>query len=70
VPYIIFLRALARNHDPGSWPALVVEMAGSGLVYLGLSWLVVLKQSERLVWVGRVRDMLGGGLRPVAATRG
>lgn len=58
VPYITIVCVIGRNHTPGGWFGLIVEMALTGLGGLILWWMFSLTRATRAIWIARLQDAL------------
>jgi O-antigen/teichoic acid export membrane protein len=58
IPYALAIRWFAHAHPPQGWILLALDMTGSAVLYLGITWLTIFKAEERAVWSLRLRMLL------------
>ena len=57
-PFAVLLVWLGARRPPQGWLALAASMAGAGAALAVLCWLLVLRASDRTLWLGRLRLVL------------
>jgi O-antigen/teichoic acid export membrane protein len=58
-PYALLLWLVGRHLPPLGWISLAAAMAVAAAGQLALSWIFVFPSSQRRMWIGRVRHVIG-----------
>jgi O-antigen/teichoic acid export membrane protein len=60
VPYALAVWWIAANTPGIGWIGLAGQMGAAVALYMSVAWMMVLDASERAVYAGRIRTLLGG----------
>jgi len=58
IPFAFALFWLAKNLPPRGWGGLLASMAAGGVAFATVCWALVLRASERAIWMHRLRLLL------------